>query len=90
MIFGKDSCVVDPVAGSGYNCEVNEAPKITISEQDLGRQAVEAMRGYIYQLYSSAQAWLSLKEDETLLIEVAEDYAVAAANAQRSTGQEYD
>jgi hypothetical protein len=33
----------------------------------------------LYQLYATAAAWLNLKEDERLLVEVAEDYATLAA-----------
>lgn len=48
---------------------------------DPDRQAISALRGYIYQLYASALAWLRLADGETLYLEVAEDYAVAAADA---------
>jgi|GEM_PF-2338474 len=59
-------------------------PKVSIPDKEVGRQAVESMRGYTYQLYASAQAWLSLSKDQTLLIEVAEDYAIAAVNALKA------
>ncbi|KQP52480.1 hypothetical protein ASF41_12585 [Methylobacterium sp. Leaf111] len=38
------------------------------------RQAVAALRGYVYQIYRSLHAWLALRQDEILLLEVAEDY----------------
>ena len=53
--------------------------------EQVGRQAVNALRGYIYQIYQSLAAWLDLAEDETLLLEVAEDYAVVAARAFTAT-----
>ena len=51
---------------------------LRIPPEEIGRQAVNSLRGYIYQVYQSLAAWLSLSEDETLLLEVAEDYAVLA------------
>lgn len=48
---------------------------------DPSREAIASLRGYTYQLYASALAWLRLGEGETLHLEVAEDYAVAAADA---------
>ncbi|WP_448662852.1 hypothetical protein ACG3SL_19800 [Sphingomonas sp. CJ20] len=48
---------------------------------DGARQAIHALRGYAYQLYTSAIAWLDLRGDEELHLEVAEDYAVATKSA---------
>lgn len=48
---------------------------------DPSRDAVAALHGYAYQLYSSALAWLDLQPSEELFLEVAEDYAIAAAGA---------
>jgi hypothetical protein len=45
---------------------------------DAARQALASLRGYAYQLYASAPAWIALTPDETLHLEVAEDYAVSA------------
>lgn len=45
---------------------------------DVARQALASLRGYAYQLYASALAWIALAPDETLHLEVAEDYAVSA------------
>lgn len=42
---------------------------------DPKRQAIASLRGYAYQLYASALAWVSLKSGDTLYLEVAEDYA---------------
>jgi hypothetical protein len=44
-------------------------------------QAVASLRGYAYQLYASAVAWLNLTDDEELYLEVAQDYAVAVHDA---------
>ncbi|MDE4099901.1 hypothetical protein [Phaeobacter gallaeciensis] len=48
---------------------------------DEAREAIDSLRGYVYQVYQSALAWTELEEDEFLFLEVAEDYAVAANGA---------
>ena len=48
---------------------------------DPAREAIDSLRGYVYQIYQSALAWTEIKGDEFLFLEVAEDFAVAAANA---------
>ena len=48
---------------------------------DTSREAVHALRGYIYQIYHSVLAWLELESEEFLFLEVAEDYAKVAQNA---------
>lgn len=48
---------------------------------DPAREAVAALRGFAYQLHASALAWLALADGETIHLEVAEDYAVAAGRA---------
>jgi tetratricopeptide (TPR) repeat protein len=47
---------------------------------DPAREAVASLRGYGYQLYASALAWLRLSDSETLFLEVAEDYATAVGD----------
>lgn len=54
---------------------------IIIPPEDLGRQAVRSLGGYIYQLYQTVAAWLRLPDDGVLSIEVTEDYAVLIRNA---------
>lgn len=54
---------------------------IPIVKGDKAREAIDALRGYSYQLYQSALAWIELGAEEFLFLEVAEDYAIAAANA---------
>jgi len=43
---------------------------------DPKRQAVSALRGYLYQIWHSVYAWLDLEEDEVLFLEGAEDFDV--------------
>jgi hypothetical protein len=57
----------------------------TIPEQDVARQAVSALRGYVYQMYASALAWTKLGPDEILLLEVAEDFATVSSSALKLT-----
>lgn len=48
---------------------------------DRARQAVASLRGYAYQVWASALAWAQLRGDEVLLLEIAEDFAVASVSA---------
>lgn len=48
---------------------------------DTAREAIDSLRGYVYQIYQTALAWTELGEDGFLFLEIAEDYSVAAANA---------
>ena len=52
-----------------------------IPKGDVNREAIDALGGYVYQIYQSALAWIELEPDEFLFLEVAEDYAVLACNA---------
>lgn len=54
---------------------------MTIPDEDLSRQAVASLRGYAYQVWASALAWAELSGAETILFEVAEDYATACREA---------
>jgi hypothetical protein len=45
-------------------------------ESDPDRQAAHILRGYIYQVWCSVEAWLALKDAETLGLEGAEDFDV--------------
>lgn len=42
------------------------------------RQAIDSLGGYAYQLLATTLAWLQLQKGETIYLEVAEDYAIAA------------
>lgn len=48
---------------------------------ERAREAIDSLRGYVYQIYQSALAWTELNEDEFLFLEVAEDYAIVAESA---------
>src|SRR6476469_6060259 len=67
---------MDTLDGFSSGPRLSDAP-----QGDVARQAVAALRGYAFQLYGSVLAWLELKEDEELFLEVAEDYAIVAQNA---------
>ena len=45
------------------------------------RQAVPAIRGYLYQIWHSLHAWLELQGDERLYLEGAEDFDVTLPDA---------
>ena len=45
------------------------------------RQAVDAIRGYEYQILAATLAWVDLDQDGLLYLEVAEDYATAVGPA---------
>lgn len=47
---------------------------------DPRRQAIASLRGYAYQIYASALAWVGLQSGEELHLEVAEDYATLVGN----------
>ena len=40
------------------------------------RQAVDVLRGYIYQIWHSVHAWLGLSDEEILFLEGAEDFDI--------------
>lgn len=46
----------------------------SVPPEDLIRQATASLRGYVYQLHASAAAWLDLRADDDLYLEVAEDF----------------
>ena len=48
---------------------------------DPSREAIDSLRGYVYQIYQSALAWIELEDDELLYLEVAEDFAIVAEKA---------
>ena len=48
---------------------------------DPSREAINSLRGYVYQIYQSALAWTELEDDEFLYLEVAEDFAIVAKEA---------
>lgn len=52
-----------------------------IPQGDAARQAIESLRGYVYQVTAAALAWLDIEATSKIFLEVAEDYAVVAAGA---------
>ena len=50
-------------------------------KSDAGRQAVNALKGYAYQLLATANAWLDLDSESRLYLEIAEDFSIAAQDA---------
>ncbi len=51
---------------------------------DAARQAVNALRGFDYQVVAATLAWVDLEESGRLYLEVAEDYATIAEQAIRA------
>ena len=45
------------------------------------RQANDSLRGYLYQIWHSVNAWLDLADDEILYLEGAEDFDIASDDA---------
>lgn len=51
------------------------------------RDATASIRGYVYQIYQSLFAWVNLSEDETLILEGAEDFDVYRPDKSVTTTQ---
>jgi hypothetical protein len=64
---------------------------IAVPNEQRARQAVASLGGHLFQATRAAIEWVQLPDGATLLIEVAEDYAVLArdALAMTQTKQEY-
>lgn len=60
---------ITPISAFGNPSQVWSVPP-----EDLIRQATASLRGYVYQLHASAAAWLELRVDDDLYLEVAEDF----------------
>lgn len=75
MVNAQDT---DPASGNLFT----PGPKGERAPQgNAQREAIDALRGYAYQIATSALAWLSLGPSERLYLEVAEDYAICAGDA---------
>jgi hypothetical protein len=59
----------------------SSGPRLVEPCGDPRRQAVDSLRGYAYQLYVSALAWLRLQSEERLYLEVAEDFTLVSRDA---------
>ena len=55
--------------------DVDQIPK-----GNEAREAIESLKGYVYQILQSALAWIDLEPEEFLFLEVAEDYSLVAEN----------
>lgn len=64
---------------------------VVVPDEQRARQAVASLGGHLFQATRAAIEWVELADDATLLIEVAEDYAILArgALAMTQTKQEY-
>ena len=67
--------------GARYHGETPSARELNVPSEEKARQAVDALRGYAYQIYQSLLAWIALEPPQELHLEVAEDYAVLAERA---------
>jgi hypothetical protein len=77
--------IVSFVFVMAQNIQFSAGPRLnTPPLGDPSREAVASLRGYAYQLYTSALAWIDLRTEEELHLEVAEDYAVAAQDALKA------
>jgi hypothetical protein len=52
---------------------------------DAKRQAADILRGYFYQIWWTVDAWISLRNDELLVVEGAEDFEVLGRNDATTT-----
>jgi hypothetical protein len=48
---------------------------VNVPASEVGRQATDALGGYVYQLDHTVMMWLTLVDGEALYIEFAEDVA---------------
>jgi hypothetical protein len=54
-----------------------------VPDAEVDRQAIAPLRGYVYQLHQTLSAWIGLRGDDELYLEVAEDYAKVAKHPDR-------
>lgn len=59
--------------------------ELNIPDQQRARQAVASLGGYAHQLFTTLLAWMRIASDETLLVEVAEDFAILTDEALTMT-----
>ena len=57
---------------------------------DRRRQAVASLRGYDYQIWRTIEAWLQLKNGETLFLECAEDFDTVQSDGTATATQVKD
>jgi hypothetical protein len=56
----------------------SQSGPVKVPESEVARQATDSLEGYIYQLDHTVMTWLTLRDEEALHIEFAEDLAVSA------------
>ena len=54
----------------------NKEKKDLALHGDPKRQAVDSLRGYVYQIWHSVHAWLELADEEILFLEGVEDFDI--------------
>lgn len=54
-----------------------------VPDAEAARQAIAPLRGYVYQLHQTLSAWIGLRGDDELYVEVAEDYTQVAKYPDR-------
>lgn len=64
---------------------MNMTNEITPLASDPNRQATNTIQGYVYQAWESLHAWISLKDDEILYLEGAEDADLLSPTASTTT-----
>ena len=64
-------------------------PPGQLSGIDSARQAVASLQGYVYQLLTTALAWVDIDERSKIYLEVAEDYLTVADQASRAVQVKY-
>ena len=60
-------------------------PKTPPLKTNPKRQATDSLRGYVYQIWHSVNAWLDLADDEVLYLEGAEDFEIASGKTATAT-----
>ncbi|WP_338831867.1 hypothetical protein [Bradyrhizobium sp. 27S5] len=63
----------------------DQRDSIVVPDDELTRQATDAIAGFGYQLYQTVSAWMSLKDGEQLFVEMAEDFAINSRTALSMT-----
>jgi hypothetical protein len=64
--------------GAGNHSNLTGTNPVTIPDEQIARQAVASLGGYVHQIVRTVGEWIRLPHDGKLLIEVAEDYATLA------------
>lgn len=59
----------------------SQEPIVATPVGDPSREATASRRGYLYQDYRAALAWMELRQDQVLFLEIAEDVAIATPDS---------